>query len=171
LNAPGNVYTYWKKDSNEASEQLVAWTAGNLWPHEPFVDDMTGLIIGVQYNTQTTLSANLAVVMARVKPIAIKYGLFLNPFATNAVKTAQIHSWWYAEIARIDPAHKNSDPAHAYMSVVNESSQRLFSLLTLYVKLLQRLLALLQQWYTAARSELTLLTDYEFSCLQRSAEW
>jgi len=30
LNSPDNVYIYCRKDSNDASEQLVAWKAGNL---------------------------------------------------------------------------------------------------------------------------------------------
>jgi len=30
--------------------------------------------------------------------------MILNPFVMNAVKTAQIYSWWYEEMARIDPA-------------------------------------------------------------------
>jgi len=110
-------------------------------------------------------------VMACVKPIAINYGMFVNPFATNAVKTAQIHSWWYEEIARIDPAQRNSDPPRAYISVVNELSQHLFSSLTLCIRLSQRLLAPVQQWYTAARPQLTLFTDLEHSRLQRSGKW
>jgi len=84
---------------------------------------VTGLIVGAEYNTQTTLSSVPAMVMACVKPIAINYVMFVNPFATNAVKTTQIHSWWYEEIVRIDPAQRNSDPPRAYISVVNESSQ------------------------------------------------
>jgi len=110
-------------------------------------------------------------VMARVKPIAINYAMFVNPFATNVVKTAQIHSWWYEEIARIDPAQRNSDPPRAYISVVNELSQRLFSSLTLCIRLSQRLLAPVQQWYTAARPQSTLFTDFEHSRLQRSGKW
>jgi len=66
--------------------------------------------------------------------------------ATNAVKTAQMHGWWYEDIARIDPAQRNSDPAHADISVVNESSQRLFSLLTLCMRPSQWLLTPMQQW-------------------------
>jgi len=69
-------------------------------------------------------------VMAHVKPIANNYAMFVNPLATNAVKTAQIHSWWYEEIAWIDPAQRNSDPPDAYISVVDELSSRLFSSLT-----------------------------------------
>jgi len=83
---------------------------------------VTGLIVGAEYNTQTTISRVPVMVMACVKPLAIKYAIFVNPFATNAVKTAQIHSWWYEEIARIDPAQRNSDPPPAYNSVVNELS-------------------------------------------------
>jgi hypothetical protein len=84
-------------------------------------------------------------VMACVKPIVINYTKIVNPFATNAVKTAQIHSWWYEEIARIDPAQRNSDPPHAYISVVNELSHRLFPLLTLCITLSQSLLAPVQR--------------------------
>jgi len=102
---------------------------------------VTGLIVGAEYNAQTTLSGVLAMVMAHVKPIANNYAMFVNPLATNAVKTAQIHSWWYEEIAWIDPAQRNSDPPHAYISVVNELSSRLFSSLTSCIRLSQRLLA------------------------------
>jgi len=110
---------------------LVAWKAGNLQQNEPFVDDLTSLIIGTEYNNQRTFSDVLAIVIARVKPICINYAMFVNAFATNSVKTARIRSWWYEEIARIDPAQRDSDPPCAYILVVNESSQRLFSSLTL----------------------------------------
>jgi hypothetical protein len=102
---------------------LVAWKAGNLWRYKPFVDDVTGLIAGTKYNAQTTHSGVSAMVMARVKTIAITYVMFVNPFATNAVKTTQVYSWWYEEIAKIDPAQRNSDPTCAYISVGNELSQ------------------------------------------------
>jgi len=62
-------------------------------------------------------------VMAPVKPIALNVVMFLDPIATHAVETAQFYSWWYEEIARIDPAQRNPDPPHAYISVVNKSSQ------------------------------------------------
>ena len=71
--------------------------------------------------------------MARVKPVPINYAMFVNPLATNRVKTTQIRPWWYEEIASIDPAQRNSDPPRAYILVANESSQRLFSLLTLCI--------------------------------------
>jgi len=109
--------------------------------------------------------------MACVKPIAINSVMLVNPFATNAVKTAQIHSWWYEEIARIDPAQRNSDPPRTYISVVNELSQLLFSLLTLCIRLSHRFLAPVQQWYTAARPQSTLFTDFKHSHLQRSGKW
>jgi len=82
-----------RKDSNDASEQLVGCKAGNLWQYEPFIDDLTGHIVGAEYNAQKTLSIVPVMVMACVKPIPINYAIFLNPIATNAVKTAQIHSW------------------------------------------------------------------------------
>jgi hypothetical protein len=70
--------------------------------------------------------------------------MFVNPFATNAVKTAQIHSWWYEEIARIDPVEGDSDPPRGYISWVCELSQRLFLSLTLRIRQSQRLLAPVQ---------------------------
>jgi len=84
-------------------------------------------------------------VMACVKPTVINYAKCVNPFATNTVKTAQIHSWWYEEITRIDPAQRKSDPPRAYISVVNELSERLFPSLTLCIMLSQRLLAPVHQ--------------------------
>jgi hypothetical protein len=89
----------------------------------------------------------------------------------NAVKTAQVHSWWYEEIGRIDPALRNSDPPPVYISVVNKVSQRLISSLTLYMRPLQSLVAQVQQWYTAARPQSTLLTDFKPSRLQQSGKW
>jgi hypothetical protein len=102
---------------------------------------VTGLIVGAEFNAQTTLSGVPAMVMAHVKCIVMNYVMFVNPIATNAVKTIQIDSWWYEEIAMIDPAQRNSDPPRGYISVVNELSQRLFSSLTLCIRLSQRLLA------------------------------
>jgi len=114
---------YWRKDSHKTSEQLVAWQGGNLWRYTPFVADMTGLIISAEYNTQPSLAGVPGMAMARVKPIAINFAMFVNPFATSGVKNTQIHSWWYEEITRIDPAQSDSDPPHACISMVNESSQ------------------------------------------------
>jgi len=109
--------------------------------------------------------------MPRVKSIAINYVMFVNPFATNVVKTAQIHSWWYEEIARIYPAQQISHPPHAYISVVNELSQQLFSVLTWCIWFSQRLHAAMQQCYTATSPQLTLFMDFGYSCLQRSGKW
>jgi len=108
--------------------------------------------------------------MARVHPIAINYAMIVNHFATNAVKTAQIHCLWCEEIASINPAQRYCDPPHAYMLVVNELSQRLFSSLTLCIRLSQRLLAPVQQWYTAAGPQSTLFRDFEHSRLQRTRQ-
>jgi len=80
-------------------------------------------MFGAEYNAQTPLSGIPVMVMAGVKSIAINCVMFVNPSATNAVKTAQIHSLLYEEIARIDPAQRNSDPPCMYISVVNESSE------------------------------------------------
>jgi len=150
---------------------LVAWKAGNLWRYEPVVEDITGLIVGAEYNAQTTISGVPVMVMARVKPIAINYVMFVNPFATKVEKTDQIHSWWYEEIASIDPAQTNSDPPCAYFSVVNELSQQLFSSLTLCIRLSQIFLASVQQCYTTARHQSNLFTVFEHNRLQRSGKW
>jgi hypothetical protein len=56
---------------------------------------VTGLIVGTEYNAQTTISGVPVLVMVCVKPVTINYAMFVNTFATNAVKTAQIHRWWY----------------------------------------------------------------------------
>jgi len=170
FNPPANVYNHLRKYSNEAGEQLVPWNARNLCQYQPFVDDVTGLIIGAEHNSQTTLSGVPAMVMACVKPIAINYAVFVHPFAMNAVKTAQIHCWWYEQIPMIDPAQRNSDPPHAYISVIKELSQQVFSSLTLCIRLSQRLLAPVLQWYTAERPQSTQFTDFKHSCLQRSGK-
>lgn len=86
------------------------------------IDEVTGQIVGAEYGIQQTLSGVEALVLAEVKPIAGRYAMFNNPFATNAVKTAQIHSWWYHYVTKVDPAMRNTDPPRAYISVVFISS-------------------------------------------------
>jgi len=61
--------------------------------------------------------------------------MFGNPFYLNAVKTTWNHSWWCTENTRMDPAQKNPNPPYAYISVVNELLQQLFSLLTMCIRL------------------------------------
>jgi hypothetical protein len=102
---------------------------------------MASIIIGTEYNTQMTHSGILVLIMVSVQPIAIKYGMFVNPFAMDTVKTIQIHMLWCAEITWIDSAKTNSDPPCTYISLVNKSSEWLFSLLTLCIMLLEMLLA------------------------------
>lgn len=104
LNLATNVHIFQWKNSHKGGEQMFAWKAGNPWWYKPCVDDVTGLIIGAEYNAQKTVSGVPAMGMACVMPIGINYVMFVNLFATNAVKTPQIHSWWYKDIARIDPA-------------------------------------------------------------------
>ena len=91
---------------------------------------MTGLIVGTNYNAYTTVSGDPAMVMEGLTPTAINYAKCVNPVATNTVKTAQIHSWWHEEIAMMIPTQRNSDLPYTYIVVVNESSQQLFSTLT-----------------------------------------
>ena len=171
FNPPAIVYIYQRKNSNEVGEQLVTWRAGHVWRYKHCVDDVTVLIVSAEYNAQTTHSCLSAMLMARVNPIVINYAMFLNPFATNAVTTAQIQSWWSEDIARIDPAQRNSHPPRAYISVVNESSQWLLPSLTLCIRLAQRLLAPVLQRYTAAWPQSTLFTDFEHSSVQRSGNF
>jgi hypothetical protein len=102
LYSPANEYSYLREDSNEAGQQFLTWKAGNLWRYEPFDANMTGHILGTEYNPQTTLSGIPAMVPAVVRPIAINDAMVVNPFRTNAVMAAQIHSWQYEEIANID---------------------------------------------------------------------
>lgn len=75
-----------------------------MWRNVPFTDDVKGLVIRADSNAQSSVSAVSPMVMAHVTPIAIHYLMYVNPFATYAVKTAQIYSWWYVEIAQIDQA-------------------------------------------------------------------
>jgi len=168
LNLPANIYIYRRKNLNEAGEYLVGWKVGNLWRHELFGDSVTGLIISAEYNAQSTHSGDLVMVMAAGNDIPINYVMFVNHFGMNAVKTALICSWWYEEIARIDPAQRNSDPPHAYISVVNKSFQRLFPSLALCIRLFQIVLPSMPQCYSAAWLRLTPFTDFKHSQLQRS---
>lgn len=92
LYLPADDYRYWRKDSDESCEQLVAWIAGILWRDEPWVDHLTDLIVSAEYNAQATLSVVHAILMACGKHIAINYAMCVNPFATNLVKTTQVHS-------------------------------------------------------------------------------
>jgi len=103
------------------------------------VDDMTGLVVGTPHNVQTMISDVPVMFMVGMKSIGIQYAMIVNPVATQVVMTAQIHHWGYEAIARIDSDQSNSDPLHSSISVVNKSSQQLFSWLTLYIRLYQRL--------------------------------
>jgi hypothetical protein len=77
--------------------------------------------------------------------------MFVNPYTTNVVTTAHTDSEWYEEIEMIDPARTNSDSPRANISVVHELCQGLFSSLKLCIRLLQRLVAPVQQWDSTAR--------------------
>jgi hypothetical protein len=133
---------------------------GNQWQNEPSVDYLTGLIVCAECNTQTTVSGVPAMVIACVTPIAMDYMMFVNPFTTNAVKTALIHSWWYVEIIRMHPAQRNSDPPHACISVVNQLTKPFVSLLTLRVRHSQRLHAPLGRWVTSCRTSINSITRF-----------
>jgi len=84
---------------------------------------MASLIVGTEYNTQTTHSGILGMVMFVVQPIALNYTMFVNPFAMDTGKTTQILILWCAEITRINSPERNSDPPCTYISVVNKSSE------------------------------------------------
>jgi hypothetical protein len=79
-------------------------------------------MVGAEYGIQQMLSSVDTYVLSEVKPITGRYAMLNNTFATNAVKTAQIHSWWYHYVTKVDPAMRNTDPPHAYISVVFISS-------------------------------------------------
>jgi len=70
------------------------------------VNYVTGLNIDAAYNAHKALAGVPVMAMALVKPAAINYGILVNSFATNAVKTTQTYSSRYVEITRIDPAEK-----------------------------------------------------------------
>jgi hypothetical protein len=53
---------------------------------------MKGIIVGAEYNAQTSLSAIPVMVMVHLMPITIIHAMFVNPFVTNAMQPAQIHS-------------------------------------------------------------------------------
>jgi len=72
LNSPADVWSYQKKDLNQAGEQLVTWKARNRWQYEFFVGDMTGLIVGLECNAITNASSIPVMVMAHMKSIALK---------------------------------------------------------------------------------------------------
>jgi hypothetical protein len=54
---------------------------------------MTCLIVVADYNIQTSRSGIQEMIMARVMLIVINYEMVVNRFATNLVKTVQIHCW------------------------------------------------------------------------------
>jgi hypothetical protein len=92
-----------------------------LWQEFSFsepIDEVTGQTVGAQYGIQQTLSGVAALVLAEVKPITGRYSMFNNPFATNAVKTTQIHSWWYHYVTKVEPAMSNTNRPCAYISVI-----------------------------------------------------
>jgi len=89
---PTNGCIYYGQDSTEAGEQLIAGKATNLARFEPIDDIVTGLIVGAEYNAQRTVAGVPVLVKARVKPIVISYGIIVNSFATNVVKTTWIYS-------------------------------------------------------------------------------
>lgn len=85
---------------------MVAWNTGNLRRNEPIVDDLTGLMVCTEYNVRTTPYGIPAIVIAHVKQIAINYRIFVNLSVMNVVQTTQMHSGWYEEIGRNDPAQR-----------------------------------------------------------------
>jgi hypothetical protein len=87
---------------------------------------VTGFIVIGDYNTETTLSGILSMIMAHVKPAGTNFAIIVILYATNVAKTAQIHTWWYQDTTCMDPAQRNSDRPGAYILVVKELSQRLF---------------------------------------------
>jgi len=111
----------------------------NLWQNEPIIDNVTNLIIRKDFSARTTLLDVLETILTPVKLIAINLTMFVNLGTMNMVITVQNQFWWNEIITRIDPALRNSDPPCANISVVNQSSQQLLSLLILCIKFLKTL--------------------------------
>jgi hypothetical protein len=94
-------------ESREPAEQLGSGNGGYCCRYVACVDDLTGLIVSTEYNAQTTLPGILPMVMPCAKPIAMDNVMFVNPFATHAVKPIQINSYSYHETGRMNPTHSN----------------------------------------------------------------
>lgn len=162
-----NVYICYRMNWHSAGKQLITQTAGSQRQHQPAVDDDTCLIACAQCSVLLILPCIYTMGMAHGKPITIRYVMLVNSFATNAVKTIQIYSWWYEEITMIQPVQKNPDPPHVYILVVNWLFQYLFSTLTLCTRLSKRLLALVWEWESTGRYQSALLLDFDSSHQQR----
>lgn len=123
MNSPTDVFILKRKDSNKAAEQLIVWKAGKRWRNEHWVDNVTGRIVPAEYQSQPPLQPVPVIIMVCVKGIDTDYAMYVNFLTTHTVKTVQICSWWYEDIARMDTAKGFSESPHADISVVNESSQ------------------------------------------------
>ncbi|KAF8241283.1 hypothetical protein K440DRAFT_645152 [Wilcoxina mikolae CBS 423.85] len=74
------------------------------------IDEVTGQIVEAEYNIQQTLSGVESLVLAKVQPIAMRYAMFTNPFATNAVKTGRISPWLVLATKRIGSSQIEPEP-------------------------------------------------------------
>jgi hypothetical protein len=52
--SPTTVCIQYRKDSNDAREQLVTSKDGYQWQYEPYVGNVTGLVAITEYYTRTT---------------------------------------------------------------------------------------------------------------------
>jgi hypothetical protein len=55
---------------------------------------MIGNVVGIAETIEATADGVIAIVLAAVKPKALRYALFANPFASIEIKAAQIAGWW-----------------------------------------------------------------------------
>jgi hypothetical protein len=58
-------------------------------------------------------------ILMQVRPLAMKWALFTNPFPTGEAKSAQIHTWWHEAMMEINPASCNVEPTQNYITMVS----------------------------------------------------
>jgi hypothetical protein len=70
---------------------------------------MTRNVVRIEETIEATVDGVIAIVLAAVKPKALRYALFANPFPSIEIKAAQIACWWQAEVHRVAPDLQNSE--------------------------------------------------------------
>jgi hypothetical protein len=70
---------------------------------------MTGNVVGIAESIEATADGVIAIVLAAVKPQALRYSLFANPFPSIEINAAQIACWWQGAVHRVAPDLQNSE--------------------------------------------------------------
>ena len=84
-----------------------------------YVDSSTDYIADETTRAYTEELDHLtAMVTHTAKPMALKWVLFENPFPTPTVKTAQVDTWWYSIVLKLNPSAVNETPSKAYSGSV-----------------------------------------------------